>query len=91
MLTCFTPNSNFMSFSVIRYTFQSVSLRMSSNFLTLNPSKTEFIVFGTPQQLQKLSDPDLKLSSDVTIKPATSVRNLGVILDKHLTFYDILL
>ncbi len=58
---------------------------MSANFLALNPSKTEFIVSGTPQQL---SDPDLKLSSDVTIKPATSVRNLGVILDKHLTFHD---
>ena len=30
----------------------------------------------------------LKLSSDGTIKFAISVRNLGVILDKHLTLHD---
>ena len=88
MLTCFTSNSYSVSVSVIQSTFQSVSLWMSDNFLALNPPETEFIVFGTPQQLQKLSDPVLKLSSDVTIKPAISVRNLSVILDKHLTFHD---
>ena len=88
MFTSFTPSSYSESVSVIQSTFQSVSLWMSANFLDLNPSKTEFIVFGTPQQLQKLSDPVLKLSSDVIIKPATSVRNLGVILDKNLTFHD---
>jgi len=28
----------------------------SSNFLSLNPSKTEFLVFGLPQQLCKLNN-----------------------------------
>jgi len=28
---------------------------MSSNFLSLNPSKTEFLIFGLPQQLSKLN------------------------------------
>jgi len=34
---------------------------MSSNFLSLNPSKTEFIVFGLPQQLSKLKTPTIHL------------------------------
>jgi hypothetical protein len=30
---------------------------MSSNFLSLNPSKTEFLLVGLPQQLAKLGNP----------------------------------
>jgi len=34
---------------------------MSSNFLSLNPSKTEFLIFGLPQQLSKLNNPTIHL------------------------------
>jgi len=34
---------------------------MSSNFLSLNPSKTEFLIFGLPQQLSKLNNPAIHL------------------------------
>jgi len=34
-----------------------IQLDISSNFLSLNPSKTEFLVFGLPQQLSKLNNP----------------------------------
>jgi hypothetical protein len=61
---------------------------MSANCLALNPLKTEFMVFGTPQQLLKLNEPCLDLSSDVSISPASSVRNLGVMFDKHISFHD---
>jgi hypothetical protein len=61
---------------------------MSSNLLSLNPNKTEFLVIGTPQQLSKLSDPKLVLNSDTIIAPVTSARNLGVIFDNHLCFQD---
>jgi len=30
---------------------------MSSNFLSLIPSKTEFLIFGLPHQLSKLNNP----------------------------------
>ena len=50
----------FLSFSAASYShnialletaISSVSNRMSANFLTLNPSKTEFPIIGLPQQL----------------------------------------
>ena len=61
---------------------------MSANFLALNPSKTEFMLFGTPQQLLKLNDVCLSISSDISITPASSVKNLGVVFDKHLSFHE---
>src|SRR5438132_3793563 len=61
---------------------------MSANFLALNPSKTEFMLFGTPQKLLKLNDVCLSISSDISITPASSVKNLGVVFDKHLSFHE---
>src|SRR6218665_4041891 len=58
---------------------------MSSNRLSLNPNKTQFIWFGTPQQLSKL---DLPLLPERCPSFAfhSSVRNLGGVLDRTLTF-----
>jgi len=39
----------------------NVSNWMSSNFLSLNPSKTEFLIFALPQQLSKLNNPTIHL------------------------------
>jgi hypothetical protein len=50
---------------------------MSSNFLTLNPSKTEFFVIGPPKQLKKLDHPTLHLPNGVILSPVDSARNLG--------------
>src|SRR3984893_18467996 len=86
--SCFTPNSYSDTISCLQQTFLSVSSWMSANFLALNPSKTEFMLFGTPQQLSKLSDLGLPLSSDISITPVSSIRNLGVVFDKHLSFHE---
>ena len=88
MYTCFTPNAYSDAQSRLQHTFQSVSSWMSANFLALNPSKTEFMLFGTPQQLQKLNETGLVISSGISISPVSSVRNLGVTFDKHLSFHD---
>ena len=61
---------------------------MTNNFLALNPTKTEFILFGTQQQIAKLDCPALTLSDNIRILPATSVRNLGVIFDPHVSFHE---
>ena len=60
---------------------------MSSNRLSLNSSKTQFIWFGTPQQLQKL---DFALLSQrfPLFSFSSSVRDLGVTLDNSLTFTE---
>src|SRR5437899_7816098 len=65
-----------------------MTLKCTANFLALNPSKTEFMLFGTPQQLLKLNDVCLSISSDISITPASSVKNLGVVFDKHLSFHE---
>jgi len=59
---------------------------MSSNFLSLNPSKSEFLIFSLPQQLSKLNNPTIHLPNNVILSPVDSARNLGVIFDKNLSF-----
>ena len=60
---------------------------MSSNRLSLNASKTQFIWFGTPQQLLKI-DFVLLLEIFPHLSFSSSVRDLGVTLDSSLSFKD---
>jgi len=61
---------------------------MASNFLSLNPSKTEFLLIGLPAQLAKIDNPILSMPSNVNIKPVSSARNLGLIFDSNLSLSD---
>jgi len=61
---------------------------MSANLISLNQSKTEFLLISLPAQLSRLSDPSLLIPSNVTITPAQSARNLGVIFDSTLSMSD---
>ena len=56
---------------------------MTHNLLKLNEDKTEFIVFGTRQQLEKVDTIAVKIGTE-TITPTDMVRNLGYFMDKHL-------
>jgi len=67
----------------LQNTIDLVSKWMSANLLSLNQSKTEFLLIGLPAQLSKISDPSLLMPSTVTIAPAQSARNLGIILILH--------
>jgi len=58
---------------------------MSSNCLSLNPSETEFLIFGLPQ-LSKLDNPTIHLPNNVILSPVDSARKLGVIFDKNVSF-----
>ena len=49
--------------------------------LKLNEEKTEFIVFGTHQQLKKLQNITIRIGN-TNIIPVDHVRNLGFIMDK---------
>ena len=51
-----------------------------ANLLTLNSSKTEFLLIGLSKQLAKINNSSLTTTH--------SARNLGFIFDKHLTFSD---
>ena len=61
---------------------------MASNFLSLNPAKTEFLLIGLPAQFSKIHNPTLTISSNTTIQPVSSARNLGIIFDSNLSFSD---
>jgi len=56
------------------------------NLLSLNPSKTEFLLIGLSQQFAKLSQNSLILLDNTTISATTTARNLGIILDSNLSF-----
>ena len=58
------------------------------HFLSLNPTKTEFLLIGLPAQLSKIHNPTLTISSNTTIQPVSSARNLGIIFDSNLSFSD---
>ena len=59
---------------------------MSSNYLTLNPSKTEFLLIGLPQQISTTVNLSLSLPSTKPIMPSLSAKNLSFIIDSTLSF-----
>jgi hypothetical protein len=69
----------------LQTTIDLVSNWMSSNLLSLNQTKTEFLLIGLPAQLSKIPNPTLLMPSNVTITPTDSARNLGVIFDSTLS------
>ena len=59
---------------------------MGTNKLKLNDEKTEVVLFGTRQQLEKLGEDntfEIKIGSEV-IKPTPSARNLGFHMEAQL-------
>ena len=64
-----------------------VELWMTRNFLQLNRDKTEYINFQSPHQLKRFGSPELTVG-DISVNPSSSVRNLGVVLDHHLSMRD---
>ena len=57
---------------------------MKESKLQLNTDKTELLLIGTKQQLQKINMSTLCVGNDL-IKPSKEVKNLGVWLDPSLT------
>ena len=49
----------------------------------INDAKTDFLIIGTRQQLEKTSIESI-IIGDSVIKPLKSVRNLGSWLDAHM-------
>jgi len=63
----------------------------SSRRLQLNDVKTDIAWFGSHANLIELANVDCSLSiGDVTVKPLTVVRDLGVLLDSELTLSNTL-
>ena len=54
--------------------------------LKRNDDKTAFIIIGSRQQVEKVSVAELSVG-DISVAPASTVRNLGVLFDRNLKFY----
>ena len=76
----FHPSEFHSNITHLQNALQQISSWMTANLLTLNCSKTEFLLIGLKQQLSKIHDSSLTTTH--------SARNLGSIFDEHLTFSD---
>ena len=56
----------------------------------MNPSKTKLTVFGTTQLLTQVSKTcDMSVPFlGLALVPVSSVKDLGIVLDSHLTFNE---
>ena len=76
----FRPPDFHSNLTHLQDVLQCISSWMTANLLTLNSSKTEFLLIGLKQQLAKINNSSLNTTH--------SARNLGFIFDEHLTFSD---
>ena len=83
----FKPTSQQNAVNTIEECIADVRAWMVSNRLLINDSKTEFLIIGSRQQLANINVEGVTLG-DAMITPVTSVRNLGVWFDQHMTMND---
>ena len=57
---------------------------LTSNKLSLNSAKTEFMLIGSRQKLSTLSSPPELSIDNVPIEKVTSVKSLAVFIDENL-------
>ena len=74
----FRPTHFDSSTDNLQSTLNRISSWMTANLLTLNSSKTEFLLTGLSKQLAKIKNSSLTTSH--------SARNLGFVFDEHLAF-----
>ena len=80
----FSPNQSHDSLSLLSSTLDEVYVWLTSNRLSVNPSKTEFLIIGNPQQRNKIQSSSIVFCGNI-ISPSASARNLGVIFDSSLS------
>jgi Reverse transcriptase (RNA-dependent DNA polymerase)/Endonuclease-reverse transcriptase len=73
------------SLSTLSAMLDSVHAWLTANRLSVNPSKTEYLIIGTPQQRSKVTTTSSISFQGSDITPTDSTRNLGVLFDKDLS------
>ena len=73
--------------TTLESTLKYIKAWMDAVRLKLNESKTEFIYFGSGQQLSKCSENTIKVINE-TIDRCSTVRYLGGYLDSQLNFKE---
>ena len=83
----FKCNTPLASLIKLNNCISDIRVWMINNKLKINDSKTEFIVFRSPQAKQDLSGLSV-IVGDSIIQQSSEVRNLGIIFDQFLSFDD---
>ena len=66
--------------------FRVINDWMTTHLLQLNPGKTEIMVFGSQNTLNKLQIQGVFITPDLCIRLVSTAKNLGFHLDSSLTF-----
>ena len=80
------PKTFIITLSQLQDAISNIWSWMTSNPLSFNQSKTEFMLVGPLQQISKIDNPSLSFSSNHPITPAYSAHNLDYIFNSSLTF-----
>ena len=80
----FSPSQSYDSLSLLSSTLDEVYAWLTSNRLSVNPSKTEFLIIGNLQQRNKIQSSSIVFCGSI-ISPSTSAQNLGVTFDSSLS------
>ena len=83
----FTASESAKNLSILSSTLDSVHAWLTANRLSVNPSKTEYLLVGSRQQRNKLISSSVTFRGNVIV-PSDTVRNLGVIFDSELSFHN---
>ena len=78
-----SSDSNY-SLTLLSFILDSVHNWLISNKLSVDSSKTEYLINGTPQQRAKLTNTSISFHG-TTLNPTDSTRNRGVIFDQDLS------
>lgn len=84
LYTSFDPNHSTEAMQRMEACIMEIKLWMANNFLKLNDSKTEFIVFGSNNDVQKVTEWTVSVGN-AEVLPSTTVRNIGAMMDSTLT------
>ena len=86
LFTSFVPKDFPFVINQLQSSVFTIFSWMTAKLLTLNPSKTEFMLIGLPKQLFKIHYPSLFLRPAQPFRPCSSARNLGFVFDSSFCF-----
>jgi hypothetical protein len=84
LYTSFNPQESEPALARLEACIEEIRNWMDINYLKLNDSKTEFVIFGSPCDLVKVSGWTVTVG-DAEIFPSKSARNIGAVMDSNLT------
>ena len=83
----FSSSGSSIALETMSSTLDKVYNWFCINRLSVNPSKTEYLLIGTPQQRTKIVNSSISFRN-LALVPSQSARNLGVTFDSSLDFKD---